>query len=257
MLAEMQRSETEELWTKSALRAAIDRGDVADWKATRYATFHGTMTDDDAPYPCYFAADAEEDGLFRYTFPGAPDEDIARARLADALETYLATYDSIGEITSLVVLFEPPSGTQSAETYKRQFWDVLRYLGEHDPEPWPRTVPTDPAHPKWRYCFAGEPVFVVARAPFYERRRSRYTPHGLEITIQPAGVFDGLSGMTDEGQRARSVIRDRLADYDDVPRHPDSGDYADPRRHEWKQYMLPETNAESVARCPLPERSRQ
>ncbi|PSP42965.1 hypothetical protein BRC68_09520, partial [Halobacteriales archaeon QH_6_64_20] len=51
-------------------------------------------------------------------------------------------------------------------------------------------------------------------------------------------------------------IRDRLREYDSVPRHPDSGDYADPRRHEWKQYMLPETNAESVARCPLPERSR-
>ena len=62
--------------------------------------------------------------------------------------------------------------------------------------------------------------------------------------------------MSDDGQRARSTIRYRLAAYDDIPRHPDSGDYADPRRREWKQYMLPETNAESVARCPLSERSR-
>ncbi len=37
--------------------------------------------------------------------------------------------------------------------------------------------------------------------------------------------------------------------------HPDAGDFVDPRTREWKQYMLPETNAESVARCPLPERT--
>lgn len=244
------------LWTKNALTDVLERGDLADWKRMRYETFHRTMTDDDAPYPCYFAAEAEEEGLFRYSFPGAPDEPDARARLADALEEYLDGYESIGSVTSLVVLFEPPKDEQAPETYKRQFWDVLEYLGENDPEPWPQTVPTDPDHPKWRYCFAGEPLFLVARAPFYRKRRSRHTSHGLEITIQPTGVFDGLSGMSDDGQRARSIIRDRLAEYDSIDRHPDSGDYSDPRKHEWKQYMLPETNAESVTRCPLPERSR-
>lgn len=247
--------DTNGLWTKAALANAIEHGELADWRATRYETFRETMVDEDAPYPCYFAVEAEEEGLFRYVFPGNPDDADVRTQLADALETYLASYESVGEITSLVVLFEPPPDEQSAETYKRQFWNLLEYLGENDPEPWPETVPTDPGHPKWRYCLAGEPLFIVARAPFYEARRSRHTPYGLEITIQPAGVFDGLSGMTDEGQKARSIIRDRLADYDDVPRHPDSGDYADPRRHEWKQYLLPETNDESVARCPLPERS--
>lgn len=252
----MSTLDADGLWTRSDLEGAIERDELAEWKATRYETFHETMTDGDAPYPCYFAVEAEEEGLFRYVFPGDPDDGSARARLAEALETYLNGYASIGDLSSLVVLFEPPANEQPPETHKRQFWDVLEHLGESDPEPWPETVPTDPDHPKWRYCFAGEPVFVVARAPFYEARRSRYTPHGLEITVQPAGVFEGLSGMSDEGQRARSTIRDRLEEYDEVPRHPDSGDYADPRRREWKQYILPETNEESVARCPLPERSR-
>ncbi|WP_177179243.1 YqcI/YcgG family protein [Natrinema salifodinae] len=40
----------------------------------------------------------------------------------------------------------------------------------------------------------------------------------------------------------------------DVAIHPDAGNFVDPRTREWKQYMLPE-NAESVARCPLPERT--
>lgn len=244
------------LWTKESLETAIERNELATWKATRYGAFHETMADEDAPYPCYFAVEAEEEGLFRYVFPGSPEDPEARSRLAAALETYLEGYESIGEITSLVVLFEPPTDEQSPEVYKNQFWGLLEYLGESDPEPWPETVPPDPDHPKWRYCFAGESLFLVARAPFYEARRSRYTPHGLEITIQPAGVFDGLSGMSDDGQRARSTIRDRLENYDEIPRHPDSGDYSDPRRREWKQYMLPETNEESVARCPLSGRSR-
>ncbi|MFC5970003.1 YqcI/YcgG family protein [Halomarina salina] len=214
------------------------------------------MTDEDAPYPCYFAVEAEEEGAFRYTFPGAPDDTDARDRLAEALATYLTGYETVGGLSSLVVLFEPPADEQPAETYKRQFWDVLTYLGENDPSPWPQTVPTDPDHPKWRYCFAGEPMFLVARAPFYERRRSRHTPHGLEITVQPTAVFDGLSGMSDDGQRARAVIRERLSTYDGIERHPDSGDYSDPRKREWKQYLLPDTNEESVTRCPLPERTR-
>lgn len=251
----MSTPESDGLWTRGDLESAIERGDLADWKATRYRTFHRTMTDDEAPYPCYFAVEAEAEGLFRYVFPGDSDDPDARTRLARALEAYLADYESIGEFSSLVVLFEP-AGDQPPEAYKRQFWDLLEWLGKHDPEPWPETVPTDPDHPKWRYCFAGEPLFLVARAPFYEARQSRHTAHGLEVTIQPSGVFEGLSGMSDEGQRARSTIRDRLSEYDDVPRHPDSGDYSDPRRREWKQYMLPETNAESVARCPLSERSR-
>lgn len=247
--------DTDELWTKSELEDAIERDALADWKALRYATFHETMADGNSPYPCYFAVEAERNGYFRYTFPGSPDDPNARSRLTDALVTYLDDYRTIGDITSLVILFEPPPSEQSTETYKRQFWELLEDLWNRDPEPWPETVPTDPDHPMWRYCFAGEPMFLVARAPFYEARRSRYTPHGLEITIQPAGVFEGLSGMSDEGQRARSTIRDRLANYDEIPRHPDVGDYSDPRRHEWKQYLLPATNEESVARCPLPERS--
>ena len=190
------------LWTRSDLESAIERGDLADWKATRYRTFHRTMTDDEAPYPCYFAVEAEEEGLFRYVFPGDPDDPDARTRLARALEAYLADYESIGEFSSLVVLFEP-AGDQSPEAYKRQFWDLLEWLGENDPEPWPRRVPTDPDHPKWRYCFAGEPLFLVARAPFYEARRSRHTAHGLEVPIQPSGVFEELSGMSDDGQRAQ------------------------------------------------------
>lgn len=242
----------------------LEREALADWKATRYRTFRETMTDEASPYPCFFAVEAQREGYFRYVFPGPPEEEDALDGLADALERFLDRYDEFGEYPSLVVLFEPPTersddardaGDLPAERYKRQFWDVLRYLQANDPEPWPASVPTDPEHPKWQYCFAGEPLFLVGRAPFYERRRSRYTPHGLELTVQPWGIFEGLTGLDDEGQEARTIIRERLAAYDDVEPHPDAADFVDPRATEWKQYLLPDTNEESVARCPLPERT--
>lgn len=263
-----------ELFDRGQLERRLDRGDLAAWKAARYRTFRDTMTDEASPYPCYFAVEAQRKGYFRYVFPeaptdeqsksdepppaslaGTPTDENALAELIDPLTEFLDRYESFGEYPSLVLLFRPPAGDQSAEEYKRQFWTVLRYLQENDPAPWPASVPTDPDHPKWQYCFGGEPTFLVGRAPFYEKRRSRFTPHGLEITVQPWGIFDGLTGLDDEGQKARTIIRERLAAYDDVEAHPDAGDFVDPRTREWKQYMLPETNEESVARCPLPERT--
>lgn len=244
------------LFDRDQLERRIEAGELAPWKERRYRTFRETMVDEVPPFPCHFAVDAQEEGLFRYVFPESATDESELAGIATALAEYLDSYDAIGEITSFVMLFEPPDGEPSAGEYKRRFWNVLEFLNRNDPEPWPATVPTDPDHPKWQFCFAGEPVFLVARAPFYEARKSRHTPHGLEITVQPWAVFDGLTGLDDEGQEARTVIRDRLERYDDIEMHPDSGDLVDPRTKEWKQYMLPETNAESVVRCPLSERER-
>lgn len=94
-------------------------------------------------------------------------------------------------------------------------------------------------------------MFVVGRAPFYDRRRSRYTPYGLEITVQPRGTLDDLTVDTEAGKQARRVIRDRMTDYDDVSLHPHIGNFGDPESREWKQYLLPKHNSESIEMCPL------
>ena len=94
-------------------------------------------------------------------------------------------------------------------------------------------------------------MFIVGRAPFYTDRKSRYTSYGLEMTIQPRRTLDDISGDTMEGKRARSVIRDRLKDYDDTAPHPDIGDYSDPETREWEQYLLPTSNEESLDEFPF------
>lgn len=228
--------------TRAAVESALENDDLAEWQERRYRAFHETMTDEDQPFPCYFAIDAHEEGTIRYLFAPSEASDEGKRTLADGLEAYLDESRDIGDITALAVFFEPPAEELSWETYWDRFWGLLEHLHRHDPEPWPADIPADPSDSEWEFCFAGEPMFLVARTPCYERRHSRHTPRGLEITVQPRWVFDGLGGDTEAGQHARRKIRERLEDYDDVPRHPDIGDYGAPGVHEWKQYMLPDSN---------------
>jgi FPC/CPF motif-containing protein YcgG len=237
--------------TRTRIESAIGEGDLAPWKAERYLSFHETMTDEAEPYPCYFAVDAHRDGDLRYLFSPSATTEAGESVVADGLAEYLDGARAIADITALAIFFEPDDGDLSVADYREQVWELLSYLHRHDPEPWPEDVPSDPEDTEWEFCYAGEPMFVVARAPAYERRHSRHTPHGLEITVQPRWVFDGIGGDTEAGQRARRIIRARLADYDEVPRHPDIGDYGDPGVHEWEQYVLPDSNDERVEKFPV------
>jgi len=237
------------LFDRPEIRDAIEAGELAAWKEKRYSQFRETMRE--SRYPCYFAVNAEENDTARYLFVGDFRDRDAFFKLREGLQQYLERYRSIADRTTLVVFFEPPDEERSEREYREQFWRVLEFLNERDPKPWPDDVPSDPSDPEWEFCFAGESMFVVGRAPFYTDRRSRYTPHGLEMTIQPRSVLDDVGGETVDGQRARSVIRDRLDDYDDVDLHPDIGDYADPDSREWKQYFLPKSEGESIDEFPF------
>ena len=202
-------------------------------------------------YPCHFAVNAERNDSARYIFAEDARDRDALLKVREGLRQYLERYRSIADRTTLVIFFKPAAGDQSEQEYRDQFWRVLEFLNERDPEPWPSDVPEDPNDPEWEFCFSGEPMFIVGRAPFYTDRKSRYTPHGLEMTIQPRRTLDDISGDTIEGQHARSVIRDRLTDYDDIAPHPDIGDYGDPDTREWKQYLLPTSNGENLREFPF------
>ncbi|MFC4356652.1 YqcI/YcgG family protein [Halobium salinum] len=237
--------------TRAELDSAIADDALPDWQATRYGSFHRTMTDGDVPFPCYFAVDAHRRGDLRYLFAHDASTEAGRSTVAEGLEAYLDEAPAIADVTALAVFFEPTAGASTVEGVRDRVWGLLDYLHRHDPAPWPETVPEDPADPEWEFCFAGEPLFVVARAPCYERRHSRHTPHGLELTVQPRWVFDGLTGDTEAGREARRVIRERLADYDDAPLHPDVGDYGDPTSREWEQYVLPDDDETQSGEFPI------
>lgn len=237
------------LFNQSEIRDAIEADELVAWKQKRYIQFRETMRN--TCYPCYFAVNAEQNDTARYLFADDPRDREALFKVKRGVQQYLKRYQSIADRTTLVIFFEPSDENQSEQEYRDQFWRILEFLHERDPEPWPSDIPADPSDPKWEFCFAGESMFIVGRAPFYTDRKSRYTPYGLEISIQPRGVLNDVSRDTKEGQRARSLIRDRLEDYDDVPPHPDIGDYSDPNTREWKQYFLPKANDKSLEEFPF------
>ena len=237
------------LFDRAELADAIETGELFGWKKQRYLTFRETMRE--TAYPCHFAVEAERGDTARYLFAGDARDRDALLKLRAGLGQYLDRYRAIADRTTCVVFFEPPDGGRSEAEYRDRFWSVLEFLHDRDPDQWPKSVPADPDDPEWEFCFAAEPLFVVGRARFYTDRQSRHTPHGLEMTFQPRGTLEDITGDTPEGKKARAAIRARVADYDDVDLHPDIGDYGDPATREWKQYLPPTSNEESLGKFPF------
>ncbi|WP_336359086.1 YqcI/YcgG family protein [Haladaptatus sp. ZSTT2] len=241
------------LFTQEQLHDALDNGALPDWAESHYEGFRNAMlgTHDGAPFPCYFGMESERSGDALYTFCDSMTDESALLTLTDTLFEYVQVFEEYSERTSLVIFFKPPERELDEAAYRDHFWHILQFLHDHDPEPWPHHIPTDPTDPYWEFCFAGEPMFPTARAPFYEQRMSRHTPHGLEITAQPRAIFAGITGDTAAGKEARRIIRARIEDYDGVCPHADIGDWGDSHTREWKQYLLPERNEDTIETCPL------
>ncbi len=239
------------LFDQERLHDRLDAGTLPDWAVEHYDEFRSAMLGerDGTPFPCYFGVDSEERGWALYTFvPGLDDESLDAFR--DVLLAYLQTYEHHAPRASLVAFFQHDGAELSEDEWHRQYWDVLQHLHDTDPEPWPEEFPNDPDHHQFEFCFGGVPIFPTARAPSYGRRHSRHNPHGLEVTIQPRAVFDGVTGDTEAGERAREIIQGRLEDYDAVCPHAHLGEWEDDESHEWTQYMLPD-GEEELGECPL------
>ena len=222
--------------------------EVPNWAPGVYERFVQELDSGRTPFPCTFAVSALQRRGLRFVFAEHPGEDASRRRIHDSLSRYIECYRAIGRITSLVAFFRPIDATM--RSYERSFWNLLQYLIDSDPHPWPEAIPRDPDDPYWEFCFKGEAIFVVCSTPAHSARRSRCS-EGMVVTFQPRWVFDGLGGHTRRGRAARQVIRRRLAAYDDVEASPCLGDYGDPANREWFQYFLGDTNDPVRHACPL------
>jgi FPC/CPF motif-containing protein YcgG len=232
----------------------VEAGTLPEWAQRHFRNFYDSLTGrrDDAPFPCFFGKASVEEGRPLYTFVDSTTHPDALFGLRDALAEYLDTYQDHGDRVSLVAFFKSPERMLDEADWHEQFWHILQFLHVEDPEPWPADIPTDPDDPYWEFCFAGEPMFPTARAPFYDERQSRHCPVGLEITFQPRTIFEGITGDTEAGQQARDRIHDRLNDYDDAScPHVDLGVWGREGDREWPQYLLSEDDAQAPETCPL------
>ena len=246
------------IYDRATIAERVDSGRAPDWVAAHWRTFRDGLLGErnGTPLPCFFGAESVRNGEPLYTVvPSTSDRD-ALLGLGRVLVDYLDGYRDHGDRASLVAFFPPPDRPRSEAEYHGTLWHVLQFLHVHDPEPWPADTPTDPDDPCWEFCFGGEPIFPTCRAPFYEERKSRYSPVGLEVTFQPRALFEELDATADTefGQQAREIIQDRLEGYDGVCPHADLGDWSVEGDREWRQYMLSEdpVQAPTSARSPSP-----
>jgi FPC/CPF motif-containing protein YcgG len=243
------------LQDQATLAARVQSGNAPSWVEAHWHSFREGLTGErnDAPFPCYFGADSVRNGDPLYTaIPSMTDKDALLA-LGRVLIEYLETWQDHSDRASLVTFFKPPENERSEAEYHEHLWHILQFLHVHDPEPWPEEIPTTPDDPYWEFSFAGEPIFPTCRAPFYDQRRSRYCPVGLEITFQPRALFEQLdvTGDSEKGQQARDVIRDRIGDYDGVCPHADLGEWGVEGDREWVQYMLSADDDQAPEECPI------
>ncbi|PSP71344.1 hypothetical protein BRC79_00750 [Halobacteriales archaeon QH_8_67_27] len=243
------------LVNQETVTARVAAGDAPDWVGQHWQTFRDGLLGErnETPFPCFFGAESVRNGDPLYTaVPSMTDKD-ALLGLGRTLLHYLETYEDHSDRASLVTFFRPPKTPLSEAEYHRSLWHVLQFLHVHDPEPWPEDIPTNPDDPHWEFSFGGEPMFPTCRAPFYDDRKSRYCPVGLEITFQPRALFENLdvTADTSAGQHAREVIQGRLEDYDGVCPHADLGDWGVEGDREWVQYMLSEDDRAMPDECPI------
>ena len=243
------------LQDQATVEARVEAGKAPDWVAAHWRSFQDGLLGErhSSPFPCYFGIDSVRNGDPLYTaVPSMTDKD-ALLDLGRVLGEYLDSWQDHSDRASLVTFFKPPEAALTEADYHEHLWHILQFLHVHDPDPWPAEIPTTPDDPHWEFSFAGEPIFPTCRAPFYEDRKSRYCPVGLEITFQPRALFEHLdvTGDTTKGEQARAVIQDRLADYDGVCPHADLGDWGVEGDREWPQYMLSEDDDQAPDRCPI------
>ena len=202
----------------------------------------------DYQFPCHFGVQAERAGHLRYCF--AEENDLSP--LPEAMTQFLALSKDHPAIRHALILFiKPGDSWKGFNDYHDYFWEILSYLHEHDPAPWPEGIPIDTDDPLWEFSFGGEPIFVSGNAPIYEHHITRNVGPCLVLIFQPRRIFSDISYETVHGKRAIDAIRRKVEHIERMPIHPDLGAYGDKEKREWKQYMITDDNEPAISKCPL------
>lgn len=220
--------------------------DFPTWLPGVYQQFHNNVSKPE--FPCDFGSNSELQGLLRYTY----SQDYDLEFLPEVLSQFLQLSRKHPRQRHALVLFEEPEqGCLTLDEYRTRFWEILQFLHDNDPSPWPDGVPISIEDPQWEFSFDSDSMFVFGSCPAYVNRRSRNLGPSLVLLFQPRRVFRGIEGGTPSGSAARERIRRKLRTYDRVKDHPDMGSYSDHTSFEWKQYFIPDDNVSELEPCPL------
>lgn len=225
-------------------RAGVDRAfNPTDWQRILFREFEANLLSETRSFPCIFGVAGFRADQLRYSFL----DPLNARNVAAVLGSYLSESRGFGPNTSLVI-FSRPGQVEPLEAYERRFWRLLCDLAVEDHRPWPIAIPEELDNPRWEFCFAGEPIFVVCNTPAHVSRQSRRASSFM-ITFQPRWVFDSILDNEVSAERAFRKVRDRLRRYDFLAPSPALGRYGDSGNREFAQYFLRDVN--EAVDCPF------
>ncbi|MBY0121343.1 YqcI/YcgG family protein [Bacillus sp. S/N-304-OC-R1] len=230
----------------------LDGLPLESWQNIAYLQFKEKITDKTNPFPCIPAVLGYTLGHLRFGFAGIPESQESAKELAYILKDYTINYKSFGKFTSLIVFFNTPQERYKnwqVEDYYRLFWQQLENLNKYDEQAWPESIPIDPNHPLWEYCFHGTSYFMYCATPAHENRKSRSFPAYM-LAITPRSVLIDFLAQEKQAANLKKKIRHRIEKYDKLPIHPALNSYGNSDNFEWKQYFLPDEQI-NFSECPF------
>ncbi|MDN4494968.1 YqcI/YcgG family protein [Ureibacillus sp. BA0131] len=222
-----------------------------DWEREVLERFSAKMSDKNQPFPCIPATIGFSKNQLRYGFTGDPRKTETLYELAGLLSKFTSESRNFGSYTSLIIFYHTPidmRDTYRVEDYEQLFWKQLSGLAAIDSVEWPADMPLDPHNPMWEFCFNREKYFMYCATPAHINRQSRHFDV-MMLAITPRWVLQELNKKESFARNIKARVRERLANYDAAPVHPDLNSYGAKDNFEWKQYFLRDDDT-SLSKCP-------
>jgi FPC/CPF motif-containing protein YcgG len=199
-------------------------------------------------FPCIFARQANHLKSGWASFVDSVETVAGREHVRCAILTYIDVLKQLSlsrtAIMPLSVIVKPCYPMLSLGEYRDQAWGLFQYLHDHDPEPWPGDVPTDPDRGDWSFCFGGIQLFSNVSTPAHEIHKSRNLGDSLVFAMQPRTNFDLVGGNNKKGRQVRSEIRARAERYEGRPVASHLGYFGTPENREWLQMATKDSEAD-------------
>jgi uncharacterized protein len=222
------------------------------WEEEALKNFEAKLINKESAFPCIPATLGFTTNQFRYGFIEHLSKETNMLEFASILREYTETNRSYGKYTSLIVFFNTPPEMleeNKIEKFEQLFWKQLNGLSTIDQIAWPQHIPVDPHQPAWEFCFHGEPYFMYCATPAHKNRKSRHF-NCFMLAITPRWVLKEFHSSPTNATKLKTLIRQRLENYDSIPPHPSLNTYGQENNYEWEQYFLHDDDT-TLEECPF------